>query len=89
MTNDEWKKANHDYIQKFLSDTVDDESDITGTVKATIAQFLVNVKRQFNLVADENGGVLTRKDLIQCQIDQLRVCVIDLQNVLTTKEGKQ
>jgi hypothetical protein len=89
MTNQEWQKANHDYIQKFLTETADDKSDITGTVKATIAQFLVNIKRQFNLLADANNGVLTKQDLIQSQIDQLRVCVIDLQAVLTTKEGKQ
>ncbi len=89
MTNDEWRKANHDYIQEFMTDTIDDPSDVTGTVKATIAQFLVNIKRQFNLLADANNGLLTRKDLIQAQIDQLRVCVIDLQAVLTTKEGKQ
>jgi hypothetical protein len=47
------------------------------------------VKRQFNLIAEEKKGILTREDLIQTQIDQLRVCVIDLQRVLTTKEGKQ
>jgi hypothetical protein len=89
MTNDEWRKANHQYIEQFLNQTQDDKSDITGTVKATIAQFLVNVKRQFNLIAEEKKGILTREDLIQTQIDQLRVCVIDLQRVLTTKEGKQ
>lgn len=48
MTNDEWRKANHEYLQKFLTGTETDESDITGTVKATMAQFLSNVKRQFN-----------------------------------------
>jgi hypothetical protein len=89
MTNDDWRKANHDYLQKFLTNTAADDSDITGTVKATIAQFLSNVKRQFNLIANENEGILSRDDLIQSQIDQLRVCIIDLQAILTTKEGKQ
>lgn len=89
MTNDEWRKANHQYIEQFLNQTQDDKSDITGTVKATIAQFLQNVKRQFNLIAEANQGILTREDLIQSQIDQLRVCIIDLQAILTTKEGKQ
>jgi hypothetical protein len=89
MTNDEWRKANHDYLQKFLTNTAADDSDITGTVKATMAQFLSNVKRQFNLIANENEGILSRDDLIQSQIDQLRVCIIDLQAILTTKEGKK
>lgn len=89
MTNEEWKKANHDYLYKFITGTEQDESHITGTVKATMAQFLSNVKRQFNLIANMQDGILSTQDLIQTQIDQLRICVIDLQALLTTKEGKQ
>ncbi len=89
MTNEEWQKANHDYLQKFLTNTAADDSDITGSVKATMAQFLTNVKRQFNLIANEQDDVLTRTDIVQTQIDQMRVCIIDLQAILTTKEGKQ
>ena len=89
MTNEEWRKANHKYLQNFLTNTAGDDSDISGSVIATIAQFLVNVKRQFNLIAIEQDNVLTRDDIIQSQIDQLRVCIIDLQAILTTKEGKQ
>jgi hypothetical protein len=89
MTNEEWRKANHDYLQKFLTNTAGDDSDITGSVKATMAQFLQSVKRQFNLIAIANDGVLTTEELIQSQIDQLRVCIIDLQAILNTKEGTQ
>ena len=91
MTNKEWKQANHAYLHKFITGTEEDESDITGTVKATMAQFLQRVKRQFNMIAiaSDNEEILTTEDLIQTQIDQLRVCIIDLQDILNTKEGIQ
>jgi hypothetical protein len=88
MRTDEWRKANHQFIEQFLEQTRDDSSHITGTVLATIAQFLSGVREKLNIICDEDGAV-SRHDLIQTQIDQLRVCVIDLQRVLTTKESKQ
>ena len=33
---------NHECIAKFLQDTQNSECDISGSVKATIAQFLMN-----------------------------------------------
>jgi hypothetical protein len=89
MTNDEWKKSNHDYIQNFLTGTLKDTGDITGSVKATIAQFLSSVRVQFNAIANEQEGKLSREDILQTQIDQLRNCIIDLQSILNTKEELQ
>ncbi len=84
-----WRKSNHDYIQQFLNMTVDDDSDSTKSVKATIAQFLSNVKHQFNLIANEQVGMLSREDIVQSQIDQLRICIVDLQRILNLKEERQ
>lgn len=89
MTNDEWNAQNHKYLADFVKDTEVDHGDMTGIVKATIVQFLMNLKRNFNLTASKSQGYLTREELIECQIEELRRCIIDLQSLLTTKESTQ
>ncbi len=89
MTNEEWREQNHKYLADFIKDTEGEQGDMTGSVKATIVQFLMNLKRNFNITASQNDGYLSRDELINCQIEELRRCVIDLQGLLTTKEVTQ
>ncbi len=89
MTHEEWNRQTHDYLADFIKDTETDYGDMTNSVKATIAQFLMNAKRNFNIVASKHDGYLTSDELINCQIESLRRCIIDLQRILTTKEVMQ
>ncbi len=89
MTNEEWLKENHQYLENFVKGTEHDHGDMTGCVKVTLVQFLKNLKRNFNITASEHDGYLTREQLIQCQIEELRRCIVDLQGLLNTKEVTQ
>lgn len=72
------EQRNHEIIEQFISLTKDDGSYITNCVKATIAQFLLNIRDELKKVADPKGRV-NPEILLQKQIDVLRECIVDLQ----------
>lgn len=84
-----WIKRNHDYLADYVKHTKDEQGDMTGSVTATIVQFLMNVKRNFNLKAAKNEGMLSRDEIILAQIEELKGCIIDLQQILNIKEEVQ
>lgn len=69
----------HQYIAEFLERTADPEDEISGSLKATITQFIMNFRMQIKRKAKQrNEGWLSPEDIIDSQIDELRRCVIDL-----------
>lgn len=78
MTQDEFRKETHNILARFVEETKEDESDITGSVKATVVQFIMNTKRALNIMSKINGGYVTPADIIEAQVQELRRCVIDL-----------
>jgi hypothetical protein len=87
QTSSEWHKENHDFIMDFLNQTEADTQDLTLSIKATICQFLQNTRYGLHLCAKQNGGQwVSRKQVIEVQIEQLRRCIVDLQKCLNNKE---
>ncbi|MGE4118965.1 MAG: hypothetical protein AB7F29_13915 [Candidatus Nitrosocosmicus sp.] len=72
MTHDEIDAHNHKYIADFLANTADQKDDISGSVKATITQFLMNFRLQINHRAKRRGqNWLSPEDIIDSQIEEL------------------
>lgn len=87
MTHEEWAKENHDFILHFLTETEENQEDLTLSIKATICQFLQNTRYGLYLCSKKNGGEwVSRKQVIEVQIEQLRRCIVDLQKCLNNKE---
>ena len=76
MTHEEWAKENHDFILHFLTETEENQEDLTLSIKATICQFLQNTRYGLYLCSKKNGGEwVSRKQVIEVQIEQLRRCI--------------
>ena len=87
MTQEQWIKENHDFIMEFLEQTKENREDVTASVKATVCQFLQNTRYGLGLAARKNGAEwVTRTQIIEVQIQELRRCIVDLQNCLNNKE---
>lgn len=80
MDNKEFDLHNHQCIADFLENTRTSDSDITGSIKTTIAQFLMNFRLRINKRARELGrNWLSADEIIDCQVSELRQCIIDLE----------
>ncbi len=82
MTPKEFNQQNHEFLADFVKNTKDDYGNISTGVIATIVQFLMNLRVEFNIIADENDGTISKRDLINIQIKELRQCIVDLQQHL-------
>ena len=89
MTYEEWDITNHEYLQQFLDNTKDDNSDISGLIKIIIVQFFCNVRVRFNSVKNPIDNSVSRNDILQSAIDELRHCIVDLEQLLTHKDNLQ
>lgn len=80
MDYKEFDLKNHQCIEEFLEQSKGKDCDISGSVKATIAQFLMNFRLEINLRAkrlDQNW--LKPSEIIDAQVCELRRCIIDLE----------
>ena len=89
MTPKDYDNLNHNYILEFLINTQNDKSDISGSVKCTIAQFLQHLRQEINTIGWENDNIITSKQLVESQIKVLRQCIVDLQKVLNRLEKEE
>lgn len=83
MSPEEIDLHNHAYILNFLNSTpVATQCDISGSVKATVCQFLMNFKLEINRIAKTYEKEITVDpfDIIQAQITILRDCIVDLES---------
>ena len=82
MTYEEMRKDTHDYLQDFLTRTVDDESNVIATIKGVLAQFICNMGREISTISSKNDGMVTKTEIIQAQIKELRNCITLLHEIL-------
>lgn len=82
-TQREFIKNNRELIQKFLEESKPHEDEISASIQATIAQFLLNTRIEFNKRAHDQEWIST-EDIIQAQITVLRRCVVDLEQYYST-----
>lgn len=88
IAHDDWIKENHEFLMHFLNETSANEEDVTASVKATIVQFLANTRHGLSRCAKNNGGTwVNREQIIEVQIEQLRRCIVDLQQCLNENHG--
>lgn len=84
MIQEKYENDNQEYIERFLEYTKHRNCVISESVKATIVEFLARLKENLYDIGLKNKETIGYDELIQCQIDQLRACVIDLQTVLNS-----
>ena len=76
--NKDFNEQNRKILSDFIKDAEKNDDDLSGSVIATITQFLINLRISIRNKAREDNWV-TPCEIIQSQIDELRRCVIDLE----------
>lgn len=82
-TQSEFIQNNQELIRKFLEEAKPHEDEISASLQATIAQFLLNTRIEFNERTNGKEWIST-ENIIQAQITVLRRCVIDLEQYYST-----
>lgn len=77
MDKAQFDHCNHTIIAEFLKLTECDDSQISGSIKAIMAQFLLRVRDNLKAKATKDDTISLEK-LIAIQIEELRNCIIDL-----------
>lgn len=87
-TQREFIQNNQELIQKFLEESKPHEDEISASIQATIAQFLLNTRIELNKRANGQQWIST-EDIIQAQITVLRRSIVDLEHYyLTLRDGE-
>lgn len=87
-TQKEFIQNNKELIQKFMMESKPHEDEISASIQATIAQFLLNTRIEFNKRAEGQEWIST-EDIIEAQISVLRRCIIDLEQYNSTLGGRE
>ena len=82
-TQREFIKNNQELIQKFLEQSRPHEDEISASIQATVAQFLLNTRIEFNKRINGQEWI-SSEDIVQAQITVLRRCIIDLEQYYST-----
>lgn len=87
-TQEEFIRNNQELILKFLEESKPQEDEISASLQATMAQFLLNTRIELNERANGQQWIST-EDIVQAQIAVLRRSVVDLENYyLTLRDGE-
>lgn len=78
MNEKEFRKKNHEIIMEFMKECSKKDDDISGSVQATIAQFLLNLRIELHELSGGKGWV-TAEQIVTAQITEMRRCIVDLQ----------
>jgi hypothetical protein len=74
----DYDDKNRAIIAQLIKDSMKNNDDISGSVLATMAQFIMNLK--LNFVAKGKGrDWLSPEEIIESQVEELRRCIIDLE----------
>ena len=82
-TQREFIHNNQELIQKFLEDSKPHEDEISASIQATIAQFLLNTRIELNQRANGQSWIST-EGIVQAQLTVLRRCIVDLEQYYST-----
>lgn len=75
------KLENHAILEDFLSMAFDPYDILSNSIKASMAQYLINCKIKCKRMGGSHG-IITTTDLIQIQIDEHNRCIRDLKDCL-------
>ncbi len=79
MTDEQhFRKRNHDIIKGFMKECAKRDDDVSGSVQATLAQFLLNVRHELQIRAS-GTSMVSNLDIVEAQIQELRRCILDLE----------
>jgi hypothetical protein len=76
--NKDFNEQNRKILLDFMTAAEKNDDDISGSIIATISQFLLNMRVSIYRKAGKEMSI-TPFEIIQSQIDELRRCVIDLE----------
>ncbi len=74
----DFDKDNRARIYKFLADAETHGDDLSGSVIATITQFIMNLRLTISRKGHDRGWV-TPYEIIDSQVEELRRCIVDLE----------
>lgn len=77
----EFDRENRKIIREFISDAEKHMDDLSGSVIATMTQFIMNLRITIRNKAHQEGksAWVTPIEILDAQIQELRRCVIDLE----------
>lgn len=78
MNQSDFDKENRKFLREFIDAAEVDQDEVSGSIIATMTQFLMNYKRNLTKKADREGTV-SATEIIDSQIEELRDCIIDLE----------
>ena len=88
-THSEFIQNNQELIKKFLEEARPHEDEISASIQATIAQFLLNTRIEFNERTSGQDWIST-ENIIQAQITVLRRCIINLEQYYSSlRDGER
>jgi len=67
---------NRETLRRFIADAEKNRDDLSGSVIATMTQFLMNLRLA---IQKPNRTWVTPEELINAQVQELRNCVVDLE----------
>lgn len=77
-TQKDFDAQNRETISKFINQAANHQDDVSGSVLATIAQFIMNTRLNISRKGHTRGW-LTPWEIIDSQVEELRRCIIDLE----------
>ena len=75
--HDDIDQNNREILCKFIADAAKHQDDLSGSVIATMTQFIMNMRLSISKKGHSRGWV-SPEEIIDSQIDTLRHCIIDL-----------
>lgn len=82
IAQDTARLENHNFILKFLLRTAHLEDELAASIKATISQFLHMMRKDVTAIAMIHEGCIAESDIYELQINNLRQCIVDLEQCL-------
>lgn len=74
----DFDRQNRATIAQFLHDAEKNHDDLSGSVIATITQFIMNMRVTICKIGNGRGWV-TPIEIIDSQVQELRRCIVDLE----------
>ncbi len=76
--NQQLDEANHKFLVEFIALTENDGSQVTGSIKTTVTQFLMTMRKELHNYNRLFGDEISAEALILLQMQVLRCCIADL-----------
>lgn len=74
----DFDKYNRETLSKFIKDAENHQDDLSGSVLATMTQFIMNLRLTISKIGRGRDWV-TPIEIIESQVKELRRCIIDLE----------